>query len=594
VTLFRAALFMMSLGARIDRVRLVRAVALMIIGYLVAPLVSLALGSFTEDVLGHRSTEATTLALLIAALLVAQLMLSHFAHLDYYELAEMQESALRRELMELVHRPITMGHLDDAAFADNLGLVREGLFSNTRALEGLLQLGGLFLQLALTIGILISLSPWLAVLPLAAIPAVLAGKRAQTVLERAREQTAEQVRLRRHLLDLATDAAAVKELRIFGAGDELIRRHDAAWQLITSRICRAQAHAAILRSAGQIIFAASYGAEILLTIHDTATSHATIGDLVVVITLAGGVSAQIAGVLQLMSYLHSAAATVDRIVKMRQASLLSQRPSTEANPVPETLRSGITLENLSFSYPGSPTPVLDNVSLTIPAGHTLAVVGENGAGKSTLIKLLCGMYAPTAGRILIDGHDITEYDPAAWRSAVASLFQDFYRFEFTFREDIGLGQVERVHDTAAVMRAVSDARAQEILGIVPGGLEGVVGRRYDNGIELSGGQWQTIGLARCLMRTWPRLLILDEPAAALDAAAEHLLFERYTSAARSSAEESGGITILISHRFSTVLMADTIAVFSKGKLIEHGSHSELIEQSGLYSELFQMQARVYD
>jgi ATP-binding cassette subfamily B protein len=585
---------MMSLGTRIDRVRLVRAVAMMMTGYLAAPLVSLALGSFTEDLLSRREAEATALALLIAALLVAQLMLSHFAHLDYYELAEMQESSLRRELMELVHRPATIGHLDDAAFADDLGLVREGLFSNTRALEGLLQLGGLFLQLALTIGILLSLSPWLALLPLAAIPAVAAGRQAQALLERAREETAEQVRLRRHLLELATDAAAVKELRIFGAGDGLIRRHDAAWQVITTRICRAQARAAMLRSAGQIIFAASYGAEILLTIHETASSRANIGDLIVVITLAGGVSAQISGALQLMSYLHSAAATVDRIVKIRRASPPAGRPGNGAERVPETLSIGITLENLSFSYPGSPDPVLDKVSLTIPAGHTLAVVGENGAGKSTLIKLLCGMYTPTGGRILIDGRDITEYDPAAWRSAVASLFQDFYRFQFTLREGIGLGQVERLNDTAAVMTAVSDARAEDILGIVPGGLEGFVGRGYDSGTDLSGGQWQTVGLARCLMRARPRLLILDEPAAALDAAAEHALFERYTSAARNSAQESGSITILISHRFSTVLMADTIAVLSGGKLVEYGTHSELMARDELYADLFQMQARVYD
>jgi ATP-binding cassette subfamily B protein len=594
VILFRAALFMMSLGARIDRARLARAVALMMTGYLAAPLVSLALGSFTEDALAHHRAEALMLALLIAALMVAQLMLSHFAHLDYYELAEMQESALRGELMELVHGPATVDHLDDAAFADDLGLVREGLFSNTRALEGLLQLGGLFLQLALTVGILISLSPWLAVLPLAAIPAVLTGRRAQTVLERAREQTAEQVRLRRHLLELATDAASVKELRIFGAAEELIRRHDAAWQVITRRVCRAQAHAAVLRSAGQLIFAASYGAEILLTIHDTAAGHTNIGDLVVVITLAGGISAQVSGVLQLMSYLHAAAATVDRIVKMRQAAPPTRRLSADAPPVPATLRDGITLENLTFSYPGSQVPVLDNVSLTIPAGNTLAVVGENGAGKSTLIKLLCGMYNPTGGRILIDGRDLAEYDPPAWRSAIASLFQDFYRFEFTLREGIGLGQVDQLDDTGAVMKAALDGRAHQILRIVPGGLDGFVGRRYDSGVELSGGQWQTVGLARCLMRTRPRLLILDEPAAALDAAAEHELFERYTSAARNSAQQSGTATILISHRFSTVLMADTIAVLSEGKLIEHGSHSELITQGGLYAELFKMQARVYD
>jgi ATP-binding cassette subfamily B protein len=594
MSLLRAAWFMMSLGARIDRTRLVRATVLTTIGYLSMPLMSLLLGAFTTGLLDRNGTEAALLAVAIGALLVSQLMLGHFAHIDYFAVSELQESTLRGELMELVHGPGTVAHLDDAAFADNLGLVREGLFAMNKTLESILQLGGLLLQLALTIGILATMSPWLAVLPLAAIPAVVAGRRAQDVVERGRERTAEQVRLRKHLMELATDSATVKELRIFDAGDELIARHDAAWQAITSAVCRAQARAALLRSAGQVFFAAAYGAAILLTIHDAGTGHAGVGALIVVITLASGVSGQVAGVLGLMTFMHSAGATVDRIIKMRAMSASARQRSIAATEqVPETFRTGITLEHLTFRYPGASGPVLDDVSLTIPAGHTLAVVGENGAGKSTLIKLLCGMYTPTSGRILIDGRDLAECDLAQWRSVIASLFQDFYKFEFTLREGIGLGEVERLDDDGAVMAAVTGARAEKIVDVVPGGLDGITGRRYDDGAELSGGQWQTVGLARCLMRDRPRLLILDEPAAALDAAAEHALFERYTSAARESADVTGGITVLVSHRFSTVLMADTIAVLSKGKLIEHGTHAELLARDGQYADLFQMQARVY-
>ena len=592
MNLFRTATFMISLGARVDRARFVRAVILMFAGYLAAPFVSLALGRFTDDVLAHRAATASTLAVLIAVLLVAQLMLSHFAHLDYYELAELQESALRTELIELVNGPATVDHLDDATFADNIGLVREGLFSNTRALEGVLQLGGLFLQTALTVAILISLNPLLAVLPLAAVPPVLLGRHAQAVLERARESCAEQTRLHQHLLELATDAASVKEIRIFGAAEELIRRHDAAWQEITSRVCRGQAKGAALRSLGQIIFAASYGAAILLMVRQAATGHASVGDLVLVITLAIQVSTQIAGALQLMSFLQSAGATVARIGTMRRTSQSATRTTGQA-PAPAVLRQGITLENLSFSYRGSPTPVLRDICLEIPAGHTLALVGENGAGKSTLIKLLCGMYYPTGGRILVEGDDLADLDPASWRSRAATLFQDFYRFELTLREGIGLGELGLLDDTAAIMRATAAAHANDILAVVPGGLDGFIGRGYEAGAELSGGQWQTVGLARCLMRVRPQLLILDEPAAALDATAEHALFKRYASSARAAAQASGSITILVSHRFSTVLMADTIAVLDGGSLVEHGTHAELMARRGLYAELFQLQARVY-
>jgi ATP-binding cassette subfamily B protein len=237
--------------------------------------------------------------------------------------------------------------------------------------------------------------------------------------------------------------------------------------------------------------------------------------------------------------------------------------------------------------------VLEDVSLFIPAGTTLALVGENGAGKSTLVKLLCGMYAPSRGRILLDGIDLAEVDPSDWRERTATLFQDFYRFQFTLREGIGLGQVACLDDDAALDEAIRRAHAERVVAAVPGGLAGFIGHSYADGTELSGGQWQSIGRARCMMRRHPQLLVLDEPAAALDAAAEHALFERYASSAATAARERGGITVLVSHRFSTVLMADAIAVLRSGELAEHGTHRELLSQGGLYADLFQLQARAY-
>jgi ATP-binding cassette, subfamily B, bacterial len=502
MSLLRAAGFLMSLAARVDRARLIRAATMMITGYLAAPLVSVALARFTDDVLARRTGPALTLAVVIALLLVAQLMLSHFAHLDYYELAEMQESGLRIELMELVNHPATIEHLDDPAFADNVGLVREALFSN------------------------------------------MFGRRAQTLLERARERSAEQVRLHRHLLELATSASSVKEVRIFGAEGEVTRRQDAAWNEITVAVCRGQAAAAALRSVGQLIFAAAYGAAILVVLRQAAAGHATVGDLVLVITLAVQVSGQITGALQLMSFLQSAEMTIARIKAMRRASGTAP-PSPRALP-PPVLRRGIALENISFSYAGSATPVLHDICLDIPAGHTVALVGENGAGKSTLIKLLCGMYTPTAGRIVIDGVDLTELDPAQWRDRVGALFQDFCHFEFTLREGVGLGDVGHLDDAPGVLGAITSAGAENLLRTVPGGLGGLIGRGYGDGAELSGGQWQTVGLARCLMRDHPQLL-----------------------------------------------MADTIAVLDGGHLVETGTHAELMALGGLYAELFRLQAGAY-
>jgi ATP-binding cassette, subfamily B, bacterial len=591
VNVLRAARFLLSLGLRVDRVRLIRAVALMLAGYVAAPLAAVALGWFADDAIKGRFGAMAWLAVMIAALLIASLMASHFAHLDYFELAEMQETRLRTELITLVNGPARIDHLDEAGFADNLSLIRESLFGSTRALEAVLQLGGLLLQTGITAGILVTLDPWLVFLPLAAVPPALFARNAQAIFERARERTAEQLRLSRHLIELATTAATVKELRIFAAEDELLARQEAEWRTITAAMWRGQLAGAAWRAAGQVIFALGYAGAIFLLVSQVIAARATIGDLILVITLAVQVSTQIAGALALLSLLQSAGQTALRIEALRTAR--TPLPATGAGAVPARLVGGITLEHVSFRYPGADRPVLSDICLDIPAGATLALVGENGAGKSTLVKLMTAMYAPTGGRILIDGADLAGLDPARWRAMTAALFQDFYRFEFTLHEDIGLGEVARIDDEAAVLAAVASARAEPVLAAVPDGLAGYIGRGYADGIELSGGQWQTVGLARCLMRDRPRLLILDEPAAALDAAAEHALFERYAASASAAARETGGITVLISHRYSTASMADTIAVLDRGHLAEHGSHRDLLARGGLYAELFRMQARAY-
>jgi len=588
----RAGRYLLSLGLRLDRGRLLRAALLMFAGYIAAPLAALALRSFTDSLLARQGGPALTFALLAALLLVAQLMLSHFAHLDYFEVAELQEHRLRGELMALVNGPPGIGHLDRADFADNAGLVRDGLFGSTRALEAVLQLAGLILQMAITAGILIDLNPWFAFLPVCAVVPVLLERVAQTTVESAREQTAERLRLNKHLIELATSIGSVKELRLFGSEREVLARQRSTWDEVTAVMWRGQLKAAAYRAIGQGFFALGYGGAIVLELASALHRHASIGDLVLVITLAVQVSVQVSGALGLLSLLQTAGQTVDRIQTLRSISASTPRRPASAS-APSRLERGITLEDVSFSYPGSAEPVLSGVSLDIRAGQTLALVGENGAGKSTLVKLLCGLYLPTSGRILVDGVDLADLDAEQWRARVATLFQDFTRIELTLGESIGHGDVARIADQPAVRAAVSQARAERVLRSVSGGLGGYVGRSYEDGAELSGGQWQTIGLARSLMRDGPLLLVLDEPAAALDASAEHDLFERYASSAGRAGQGQGGVTVLVSHRFSTVRMADRIAVLDQGRLAEFGSHRDLMTAGGLYAELFGLQARAY-
>lgn len=618
----RAGRFLFGLGLHVGRRKLIRAVVLMFAGYVAGPIAALVVGLLTNALIGREASLALTLCLVAAALLVAQLMLSHFAHMDYFDVAEVAESRLRGELIGLVNGPPRIEHLDSPAFADTISLVRDWLFGTTKSLEAVLQLAGLVLQVAITVAILASLDPWLALLPLVAVAPVFLERRAEASVERAREASAEPVRFNRHLLELATGVDSIKELRLFGTEEALLARQAAGWSRVTRTMWRAQLRAALLRAAGQALFALAYGGAILLELSRAANGQASAGALVTVIVLAVQVAVQVSGALGLLSMLQAASKTVERIESLRAAASgvapgertdrrpggavageggTAAGPAADAEPgsrsgksvVPARLAAGIRLDRVSFAYPGAATPVLSDVSLEIPAGATLALVGENGAGKSTLVKLLCGLYLPTSGRVLVDGADLAGFDPSAWRSRVATLFQDFTKIQLTLRESIGLGDVSRLDEPAAVAAAVADARAERVVRVVPGGLAGYVGRGYAHGAELSGGQWQTVGLARTLMRGAPLLLILDEPAASLDASAEHALFERYATSAGRASREVGGVTVLVSHRFSTVLMADLIAVLEHGRLVEFGSHRQLMAADGLYAELFRLQARAY-
>jgi len=261
-------------------------------------------------------------------------------------------------------------------------------------------------------------------------------------------------------------------------------------------------------------------------------------------------------------------------------------------PAPESIKEGIRLEHVSFRYPGSDRIVLDDVDLHLPAGAVVAIVGENGAGKSTLVKLLCKMYDATAGDIYVDDLPLRRIDPDAWRGRVAGAFQDFFRFEFRARQTVGVGDLPRSDDEQAVAGAVTRAGADDVVQRLVAGLDTQLGPTWPEGVDVSFGQWQKLALARGFMRDDPLLLVLDEPTAALDAETEHALFERYASAMRGTGS-NGRITVLVSHRFSTVRMADLIVVLDGARVVEVGSHEQLMAADGNYAELYRIQASSY-
>jgi ATP-binding cassette subfamily B protein len=261
-------------------------------------------------------------------------------------------------------------------------------------------------------------------------------------------------------------------------------------------------------------------------------------------------------------------------------------------PVPSRLAKGIRLEGVSFAYPGTERLVLQDVSLELPAGAVVAVVGENGAGKSTLVKLLAKFYEPTAGAIYVDDVPLARVPSEKWRERLAGAFQDFFRFELRAGQSVGLGDVLRLDDEPAVLSAVGRAGADDVVSRLPAGLSTQLGPTWPDGVEVSFGQWQKLALARGFMREEPLLLVLDEPTAALDAETEHALFERYAATSRG-ASAVGRITLLVSHRFSTVRMADLIVVLDGARVVEVGSHEDLMARRGQYAELYEIQAAAY-
>jgi ATP-binding cassette subfamily B protein len=247
---------------------------------------------------------------------------------------------------------------------------------------------------------------------------------------------------------------------------------------------------------------------------------------------------------------------------------------------------------VTFRYPGTDTDVLHDVDLDLPAGASVAIVGENGAGKTTLVKLLCRFYAPTSGIITVDGVDLQSLDVEAWRAQLAGGFQDFARLELKLRESVGVGDLPRIDDAPAVAAALARTEGADVASGLAEGLEAQLGRQFD-GAELSTGQWQKVAVARAVLRQAPTLLLLDEPSSGLDARAEHVLLERYTEAAREVAATTGAATVLVSHRFSTVRSADLIVVLEAGRVVEQGTHADLMAAGGAYAGLYSIQASAY-
>ncbi len=494
----------------------------------------------------------------------------------------MGDLATSAPFLEHFERPEYLSEIDTlrerrrtlaGAPAQTLGMIRSGI-----------QFAGAAVLLALV-------WPPLLVVPLLAIAPALADRKAARVEKRSDDELADPRRLLADLFSLASSAGPGRELRTFGVTDGLLARHARLGDEVNAKALRAAHAAARWEAAGWILYAAGFGAAIVALVLRAAHGDATPGAVVEVVSLLRRAQRQVSGATTSAGSFATAATTADRLLWLEDY-VAGQAPGT-GQPVPAGLSRGISLDHVGFTYPGQQAPVLRDVCLTLRAGSTVAVVGENGAGKSTLIKLLTGMYRPTSGRITVDGQDLADISPQEWRLATTGAFQDFVRFSMPLGDSVGAGDLPRINDREAVLDAIRRAGAQDLVaGAADGGLglDTLLGP-YVGGRALSGGQWQRLALARGLMRDRPLLIVLDEPTASLDAPSEAALFASYRDAARDAGGDT--ITVLVSHRFGTVHMADQIIVMDDGQVVESGHHQQLIDARGMYAELFALQAAGY-
>ena len=488
-------------------------------------------------------------------------------------------------LMEHANR-LDLVSFEDPVFYDKLERARRQTTSRLGMLAVLAGMGQQVITLLSLSAAVVSFSPWfLLLLVIAVIPAFLGETRfamlAYSILYRWTPERRELDYLRM----LGASNQSAKEVKIFGLGQHLADRS----RKLFDRFYAENKALAVKRAASgsllNLLPTAGYYAAYIVILIRTLAGALSLGSL----TFLAGAFARSRSLMEnLFSSLNNIAEQALYIKDL--FDFFDTKPSIASPPnalaAPRPIRSGFEFRGVSFAYPGSDRQVLNGVSFRFDAQERIALIGENGAGKTTLVKLLARLYDPTAGAILLDGIDLREYDVDSLRKEIGVIFQDYMRYDMIAKENVGFGRIEEMENQARIQEAARKSLAEPMIAQFAGGYQQMLGRRFENGIDLSAGQWQKITLARAYMRD-AQVLILDEPTASLDARAEFEVFQRFAELTRDR------MAVLISHRFSTVRMADRILVLADGEIIEQGTHQQLVAASGRYAELFELQAAGY-
>jgi ATP-binding cassette, subfamily B, bacterial len=573
-------------------------------------LLSLWLRLFTDAAADHHDRATLVAALAIAISITATAAAGHAGNRTRMNLSDRTQHLLNSRLLDLVGHSPTLAIHQTPAHLRQLELLQAESWEFGQAVPTVIETVTIGIRIVVAVILLASITPWLLLLTLFALPTLLLSGRTAGLFTLGNELAAEPSRRARMLYELAASRDAAAELRLFRLRGELLGRFAAEHQEIRQIHVQLSVRAQGFRLIGRTVLLAGYLGAIVLVVYLASRAEVSIGDVAMTAVLAGQVLTLVTGSAEIAQWLPRTLTASARYLYLEgvaeQPPLRPAASDTSAGgmtvsatvqpaqpAIPAALTAGIRLDAVSYRYPGRGEETLTKVSVLLPAGATVAIVGDNGAGKTTLVGLLAGLQRPTAGRILIDETDLADLDPQDWRERVSAGFQDHARFEFTIQRSVGLGLLPQLDDAAAVAAALDRAGAADVAGNAPAGLSTQLGPSWPGGVDLSGGQWQKLAIGRAMMRTNPLLLLLDEPTAAIDAETEHELFARWTEAASATRRRSGAITVLVSHRFSTVRMADLILVLRDGSICERGSHSELIAAGGVYAELFELQARAY-
>jgi ATP-binding cassette subfamily B protein len=519
-------------------------------------------------------------------LLLAGSLLRTLGNISQQLLQDRVSQNVQLQVMEHAER-LDLAAFEDPTFYDRLQQAqREAAFRPVQMVSEMFNLVRAAIGFLSMIGLLVSLSWAIALVALVApIPSFIASTRYGWWGFQLMRRQSPLRRLMSYLTTVQTTDTFHKEVQIYGLGGYFTERFRRL-----SRDYYREVRGLVIRRYlagfgwGALSVLATSGTYLYVALQAVA-GRLTLGDLTLFTRAASAVQDDFQAILGGFGSLYEHGLYLSTLFE-----LLAMEPTVQApaNPVPlrQPFQHGIEFRNVTFRYPGRAEPALQNVSFRIAPGQTVAVVGKNGAGKSTLVKLLARLYDPDEGQILLDGRDLRDYDPAEVRGAIGALFQDYATFQFTAGENIGLGRLEQLEDRAAIRGAAHRAGADQVIERLPNSYDTTLGKWFEGGQQLSGGEWQKVALARAFMRDAP-ILVLDEPTASLDAQAEFELFQRIRALTQ------GRTAIFISHRFSTVRTADLILVLDGGRLVEQGDHAALLAKGGIYADLFEKQASSY-